>query len=336
MPILFKGKAGDLKMSPSKFSEEWELKGILINNPELLLIDGEPPVKLVGSEIEAPDAGRVDLLLVNSEGLPMTVNVRMGGGDYSGIITSALKNAASLSQFSARELDAELNGTLGGALESFYSNLNDYFAIERRWKACDTFLLEEQIRLIFAVDEASDDLIRLVRFIDSNSDFDLRLVVIKKYVIKDDEDVLIPEIVVSGEGVFEHPRVRFMAAVDAYSIVAPKGFKLAGKEPDWKEIRPAGWGGSAYYGLKDGGAEQISAGVYLANDAGGLSETLSGLEAEIAVAVKWGNTLWDQNWEGGAGKLEITFDRSTSSMGVAKALKMLVEMTKEKIEAALK
>ncbi len=335
MPILFKGKAGDLKMSPSEFSGEDELKGILTQNPELLLADGEPPAAVAGEGVNLSSAGETDLLLVDSEGFPMTVDVLVRGSDFSAFIACALDNASSISRFNAKELDRKLEGKLGGALESFYSSLNDYFAVERRWEACEAYLSQGKIRIILAVDEVSPDMIRLAKFIGSNANFFVRLVAIRKYELKRGENLLIPEMVVRGGSVSDCPRVRFLAAADAYSIVASGGFKLSGQGFDRREIHPNGWGSAVYYGLRDSGAEDISVGVYVTEEVSGLNEELSALEGDIAGAVKWGITRWSNEGEDETGRLEIAFNQSTSSMGVAKALKILVDMTKEKISAAL-
>ena len=333
MPILYKGKGGEMKMIPVKFNDISELRGILIDNPELLLTDGEPAVEVVGREIPTPGAvGMLDMLLVNSEGLPMAVKVALKDSSGSEVIADSLNNASALAELSAEELDEELDGTLEKALESFSSNLNDYFAVKQRWEACDSYLRDGELRIIIAVDDASEELLRVVDFINENAYFDLRLVTVKKYTVKDDEDVLIPELLAyGGDNVFDYPKIRFLAALEAFSIVAQKGIKIAGDDPDIRVVSPKGWGEKACYTFRDCGGDKISVGIFIDSQNAELKELINSFKDDLASAVNWGTLKWSPD----SGKLEIYFEKNTSSMGIAKAMKTIIDRTKDKITAVL-
>ena len=335
MPILYKGKGGDLKLSPRKFESEHELKSIVESNPDLVLTEDEPQAVVVARNLPVPEAGEIHLLLINSEGLFMIVEAVMGGEGEGGVMSSVLNKAAAICEFTADELDDELDGVLRKAVDSFHRSLNDYFAIQRRWEALNTFLFDRNIRIVIATTDPSPELVRVAEFLDESADFDLRLVSLKKYSLQEQEDILIPEIIVGGESFLEYPGSRFLAALDAYSIVAAAGFRPEGADFCERKISPTGWNGSAFYALRDLGRGELAVGLYLKQDNENLKEALENSRSVIENDIKWGDIRWQPQWNGGAAKMEIVFDDSTSSMGVAKALKILVDQTRDKINQVM-
>ena len=124
-----------------------------------------------------PSAGILDLLIVDKEGLPVAVEVKLARNAQSRreVVAQAFDYVADLSQLTFEELDDLVDGALAGALLKLVGAEQ---SLSLR-KQCATNLRAGRIRLVIAVDSAGDDLVRIVRYITDHSDIDVRLVSIQ-------------------------------------------------------------------------------------------------------------------------------------------------------------
>lgn len=73
MAIVRTGDLGTAELTNSPFGNEAELETIVSLHPCLLALPQEPDIALVKRQVTLPRAGYLDILMVNSEGLPIAV-----------------------------------------------------------------------------------------------------------------------------------------------------------------------------------------------------------------------------------------------------------------------
>lgn len=186
MPIIQNGKLVDKGF----FTREDELQNAIARNPQILFTEVEPRVYFVKKEVILPTAGRLDILLVDENGVPVAVEVKLGKNIQSRreVVAQVFDYAADLNSLTVDELDDLVGQTLQSILISPEKNINN-------WRACGTNLRSGKLRIVIAVDECNESLTRIVRYMNVHSDIDVRLVEIHKY---DNGEVLVPRIVVGG------------------------------------------------------------------------------------------------------------------------------------------
>lgn len=186
MPIVQNGRVVDKGF----FTREDELQDAIAKNPQILFTEVEPKVFLVKKEVLLPSAGRLDILLVDENGVPVAVEVKLGKNIQSRreVVAQVFDYAADLNSLTVDELDDLVGQSLQTILINTEKNINN-------WRVCGTNLRSGNLRIVIAVDECNESLTRIVRYMNLHSDIDVRLVEIHKY---DKGEVLVPRIVVGG------------------------------------------------------------------------------------------------------------------------------------------
>jgi hypothetical protein len=77
MPVILKNQGGTEAIQRVSFSNEAELHKLLADNPSLLQNEAEPSLAFVKREVNLGSSGFLDLLLINSDGLPIAVEVKL-------------------------------------------------------------------------------------------------------------------------------------------------------------------------------------------------------------------------------------------------------------------
>lgn len=170
------------------FSSEAELQSCIEKNPSLLLAETEEKIIYSHRELNLPAAGFLDLFFIDESGTPIAVEVKLArnGQSRREVVAQAFDYVSDLSNITIDELDAIVDGTIFTALNELESETN-------LWRACATNLRAGLIKVVIAVDDANEDLVRIVRYINDHSDLDVRLVTVGKYR---NGDILVPNIVV--------------------------------------------------------------------------------------------------------------------------------------------
>ena len=96
--------------------------------------------------------------------------------------------AADLNELTIDELDDIVGQSLQSILINPEKNINN-------WRVCGANLRSGNLRIVIAVDECSENLTRIVGYLEAHSDIDVRLVEIHKY---DNGEVLVPTLLVGG------------------------------------------------------------------------------------------------------------------------------------------
>lgn len=264
MPIAIEKDGEILRLIEEPFRDEDELQACLERCPYLLVTESEPRVVTVQREVALPAAGFLDILLVNAEGEPVAVEVKLARNAESRreVIAQTFDYVSDLTQLTVDELDDAVDGALIMALEKLREHSR---GVDLR-KQCGTNLRAGRIKVVIAVDEASDGLIRIVRYINDHSDLDVRLVAISKF---DGGRLLVPKVLVSG-GNDAPPKPRrgssagssdmaFDAVVEAYDRVADEPLKTRGQgsrwRNRWRQIRPEDWPDAVHFEFVNDSAE---------------------------------------------------------------------------------
>jgi hypothetical protein len=184
------------------FLIEKELEDILAEKPQLMIEEGEPDVLLVKRQVTFEATGTADLLLIDTNGLPMVVEVKLGKNSESRrqVVGQIFDYVSSLALLTVDELDQKVEGTLKEAIRALGNEESEEDAIEKCWQSCGSNLRAGKARVVVAIDEAPEDLIRILRFLNEHSDLDVRLVEIKKYIEdrESSETLFVPRLIVYG------------------------------------------------------------------------------------------------------------------------------------------
>lgn len=141
-------------LAPDGHSNEAELERLLSLAPALLQPEGDPSVAFVHSQVDLHEAGILDLLFVNADGLPIAVEVKLARNSQARreVVAQAIDYLSALTNLTVDELDARVGGRLDSALRSFSeADADDEF--ERRWQAVAANLRAGLARLVVALDE---------------------------------------------------------------------------------------------------------------------------------------------------------------------------------------
>lgn len=338
MPIAIHGDGETTRFVEEPFRDEQELHACLERSPYLLVAESEPPVAAVQKEVALPSSGALDLLVVDKTGLPIAVEVKLARNAQSRreVVAQAFDYVADLSRLTFDELDDLVDGALGGALQE----LSGPDGITSLRKQCATNLRAGRIRLVIAVDSASEDLIRIVTYIRDHSDIDVRLVTVSKF---DQGRILVPRILVSGAsdtvgGLTPGTTAAsidpvFAAAIEEYDGTADDLWKTRGHGRTIRQIYPDDWPGSLHYEFKLY-ADEIGVELHLEHERvrrlQGFLAGLSGRELTRGISL-----VWNPGWYGGLGRLVAKVPKELGPEVVAGAMKALVALTRETIESNL-
>lgn len=198
---IVKETSGKKKLLLSKpFDKEDDLENILADQPKLMIEEEEPDVTLVKRQVAIEGVGIADLLLVDSNGLPMVVETKLAknGESRRQVVGQVFDYVSALTLLTVDELDQKVSGSLETAMMTL-SNDEDT-SLEKCWQACGANLRAGKARVVVAIDEAPEDLVRILRFLNEHSDLDVRLVEIKQYVDQESKEVFfVPRLLVGGE-----------------------------------------------------------------------------------------------------------------------------------------
>ena len=199
---LVKNSKGIKKLLiPESFFNEKELEDILAEKPQLMIEEEEPDVLLVQRQVTFEGTGTADLLLIDSNGLPMVVEVKLGRNSESRrlVVGQVFDYVSSLALLTVDELDQKVVGALKETIRIIGRKESEEDAIEKCWQSCGANLRAGKARVVVAIDEASEDLIRILRFLNEHSDLDVRLVELKKYLDKESSEIFyVPRLIVYG------------------------------------------------------------------------------------------------------------------------------------------
>jgi uncharacterized small protein (DUF1192 family) len=251
MPIALRSQNTTEKREKEEFFDEKELQKLIFDCPYLVRNGDEPNIYSVQREVSLKNAGFLDILLLDDEGYPIAVEVKLSrnGESRREVAAQAFDYISDLSQLTIDELDERV----GGALEELIEKIQEEGCRQDVRKNCATNLRAGMVKMVIAVDEANEGLIRIVQYINDHSDLDVRLVAINKF---DNGKIHVPNILVYGSQNQEKTVIKkdsntnafFQSVIDAYNTLAPEDLSRAtGRSTSFRQIRQDGLGGIIHY-----------------------------------------------------------------------------------------
>jgi hypothetical protein len=338
MPIAIQEKDRTNQLSEEEYRNEAELQAFLERSPYLIVSGSEPQVATVLREVQLPAAGILDLLLVDEEGVPVAVEVKLARNSQSRreVVAQAFDYVSDLNQLTIDELDDLVDGALMGALEELAGQI----PLKNIRKQCGTNLRAGLIKLVIAVDRAGEDLIRMVRYINDHSDLDVRLVALSKF---DGGRIIVPRILVSGGNNVRRRRTDsssrvpkdpvFEQATDIYNQGATEALRTRGHGKKYQQIRPDHWPKLLHYEF---GNYSYEIGVELHLESDDLREMADELPQFAGTELSKGVILeWDPRWSRQRGRLIARISKEEAPGKMAEAMQTLVSITQETMEKNL-
>lgn len=257
MPALRISDGIEEVQQPEPFRNEYELQETLAENPGIFVEHGELSVMTVCREFTL-DNGFIDILLVDSNGLPVIVEAKLSrnGESRREVIGQLTDYLSALAKLTVEELNERSGGSLEEVLRRI-AGIEDEEKQEDRynliWSKFASCLSTGQIRGIIALDRAPDDLIREFSYMNEHSDLDLRLMAVERYRLNRSEYFWHSRYLVAGGGNQEanQQRLRFRQIVEKFSKMKPTEFstRITGKEN--VSVYREGWPASVHYEFCD-------------------------------------------------------------------------------------
>lgn len=347
MPIVFVKNQSKKSIKPSPFKVESELEQAIAENPSLITGDGEASLSVVRSQVCLQNAGRLDILMVDATGYPVAVEVKLGRNIESRreVVAQAFDYTSDLSQMTSDELDDLVEGALERALASFDPDENKT-QFETRWKACGANLRAGRVRLVIAVDEAKEDLTRIVQYINDHSDLDVRLIAVEKFTESDGGMIFVPKMLVYG-GLKEVSTTvsratsgalnpDFAAVVSAYESLATEELKPErSTSKNYRKFGFARWMSSMHYEFMDQ-KDSVGVEIHLENSRlKPIAQTLEDMKPLMMQEFPSCSVVVDPTWMKG-GRLRVFMPKSMGADVIAKAMIKLIDLTHAKLDEALK
>lgn len=342
MPLITVRDGEATILTPEQYSAESELEKVLQDNPALLVGQDEPPLAFVASQYHIGGAGIADLFYVDGEGLPVLVEVKLARNPQSRreVIAQVFDYAASLAERTVDEVDSDVSGAVEKALREFSDDEGQF---KVRWQGLGANLRAGSVRVIVAVDMESEDLSRIIGFINDHSDLDVRLVVIEKYRDPGGAYVYSSTATISASAspnpmprsrTQRQPRPEFQAVLDAWDDIEDPPLVMRGRSAGYRVLRPANWPHGLHYEFLD--SRKIGAEIHLENaSVKELAPLLREMVKEWKAAFPGGECLFDPKWSRNWGRLRIAHAEDTAPEVIAANMKTLIEKTQERLTKAL-
>jgi hypothetical protein len=332
MAVILKNQGGAEAIQRVSFNNEAELQKLLADNPSLLQNEAEPSLAFVKREVNLGSSGYLDLLLINRDGLPIAVEVKLQKNAESRreVVAQAIDYITALTDKTVDELGEETGAQLSQAIRSFDESDVEF---ERRWRAIGANLRAGLARLIVAVDGANPGLERMLRFLAEKSELDVQLVVVEQYKGAGDLSVFVGRQTFTQASVSDAPsrtvdNSRLLEAVTKYNETATADLTAVGISQNYRQIRPLGWpqGCRTHYELYQT-TSYIGVELHIESDfASPLSTLLSPLAGKV-IGSGHKALIWDSAWNSGRGRLAARFPHETDPAIISSAMKELIELT---------
>ncbi len=346
MPLIRVGAAGAEFLEAEQYKSETELENVLADHVDLLREGDDPNLAMVTRQLTLPGSGIADLVLVDAAGVPIVVEVKLGRNPQSRreVIAQVFDYASALTDWTVDELDEQTDGMTEAALRSLLDE--DESTFRARWRAVGTNLRAGMVRVIVAVDEQTEELSRVVSFINEHSDLDVRLVVVEKYrdpngdaVFSSTTPILSDDQIASARSGSSARRLAaregFQAVLDAYDALEYRPLELSGRARNYRPLRHPDWPKAVHYEFLDARGN-TNPEIHLESDkVAVIAPVLKTLSNELQAQFPNATCEFSPKWSRGRGRLRIIHDQEATADLIAENMVRLIEATRDRIGEAL-
>lgn len=185
-------------LEPTGFPDEKTLHDLVAAAPQLLPLSGSPRLIVLGREVLL-GSGYADLLAVEPDGRPVIIEIKLRNNTESrrAVVTQVLAYSAALHGTSAEQFEREvLAKHLGGRslLDVVRESAQEVSVDAPEFaETLGTTLRDGTFRLVLVLDQAPDDLVHLVGYVEAmTSGLSVDLVTLAAYEIGD-RRVIVPQ-----------------------------------------------------------------------------------------------------------------------------------------------
>ncbi|HEU0086448.1 MAG TPA: hypothetical protein VFQ77_02140 [Pseudonocardiaceae bacterium] len=185
-------------LTPTGFPDEKTLHDLVAEAPDLLPLSGSPRLIVLGREVLL-GSGYADLLAVEPDGRPVIIETKLRNNAESrrAVVAQVLAYAAALHGISAEQFEREvLARHLGGRslLDVVRESVQEEsLGASEFAETLGATLRDGTVRLVLVLDQAPDDLVRLVGYLETvTSGLSVDLVTVAAYEIGD-RRVIVPQ-----------------------------------------------------------------------------------------------------------------------------------------------
>ena len=176
------------------FEDEEELRSLIAENPQLLPLDGSPLLAVLGSEVQL-GTGYADILAVEFSGRPVIIEVKLHKNleSHRAIVSQIIYYAAFLRGFDVDAFERRIvlrryiaSAGCESILEAVKAQDEAGEVDEASFRASlQGFLAQGDFRLVLVLDEVSEELERVVAYLDAVTvqGLTIDLVTVKKYEV---------------------------------------------------------------------------------------------------------------------------------------------------------
>jgi hypothetical protein len=349
MPILIQSESGAQLVSPIPFSSEQELEKALMEHPELLQDDNAAEdenattVAFVANQLDLPEgAGKLDLLFVSSDGLPVAVEVKLGANAEARrkVVGQAIDYLSALTSLTVDELDKLVGGRLKQELHEL-APPDDNEEFERLWRSVGTNLRAGKARLVVALDDAPPTLERIFRFLTDASSLDVQLFTVQQYPSGAGRIFVsrtrVDSASAQGSRGSERPDPfpELVAVFNAYNEKAPNDVRAVGTAYNFRMIHLDGWHHLHYqFTQKSKMIIELCIGrTAPATILPKVHKALSDFDGKT-LANGQAVLVWEPAFRG-TGRLAAKVPLETPPQTVAAAMRDLIDLTRAAVDASL-
>jgi hypothetical protein len=192
--VMIRTKGGDWHVpSVSSYSLERELQDILLESPQLI-----PGVDsaAVADELPIPGSGQLDLFAVESDGSMTLIECKLASNAEvrRAVVGQIASYASGLWRMTFEDLDEAFRIRTGSSLTEAVGEIADASWDQEEFRrAVANALSSGQFRLVIAVDAITEELKRIVEYMNAHTTADVEILAFEiGYVAEGDVEILLP------------------------------------------------------------------------------------------------------------------------------------------------
>jgi hypothetical protein len=326
MPIISNEKV----MFKEDYIDENELQQYIFKYPELLQNELDTKFHALAREVTLKNAGKLDILLIDNNGCPIAVEVKLQRNSQARreVVAQIFDYISDISELDYHELNDMLDGKLDELAEKMGNQID--FP-----KIVNSFLKSGMTKVIIAIDDANDDLIRIMDFIKEKADLDIRLISITKY---DQGKTLIPQFFVNGKDYEEYSdnkrlvNPRFEDFINYYNSHTREELKTINNEPNYyRQFKKNDWDKLLHYEIWD--KKKIkSIGIEFHIEKNGYQNLKTVISQFSDMQILDKNIIYDDKWSRNRGRIYIELPYSLSDEKIFEYTQEFIDKTIDKID----
>jgi hypothetical protein len=335
------------RLESTDYASEQELENIVAANPYLLLADDEPELRLIAKrKISLPGSGVPDLIFLDETGRLTVVEVKLRRNVESRriVVGQVFDYVSTLADLTIDDINERTRGGLEAALRDLDESDTGGVSYEQIRRGCLNFLRAGDVRVVVLMDDPSDELVRIMSFLNEHSDLDVRLISVQKHE-QNGGQVFVPRLIVTapeGKAIEKRPsgqmRPELAEAVAAFDQLQPNGLTTfsGSSATGWRQVRLPGWPKGLHYEFLDRKGV-ISTDFHAEyRKTGSFVGVLYELEPLVKQAFPALEVNIDPKWSNSRGRIAVIFPDTADAEEIARGMALLIKTTQPRLDQEIR